>query len=130
MENHPGDEGQQANIDPADKLFHRADALQPHDHLGADFETDYRAHQHDHAQFIVHVAELAMAHGGDQRFAGHVGDVGADGKGHGETEDVEAGGDHPGAAHAEETADDTDADAENDQAGPENLDARNGHENI
>ena len=106
------------------------DALQPHDHLGPDLKADDRAHQHDEAQLVVHVAEFAVAHGGDQGFARHVGDVGADGKGHGETQDVQPRGHHPGAAHAEKAADDADADAENDESRPEYFNSRNGHEYI
>ena len=86
-------------------FFHLADALQPHDHLGPHFEAHHRAHQHDEAQFIIHVAEFAVAHGGDQGLARHVGDVGADGKGHGKAQDIQARGHHPGAPHAEEPAD-------------------------
>ena len=83
------------------------DALQPHDHLGADFKPHYRAPQHDEAQLVIHIAEFAVAHGGDEGFARHVGDVGADGKGHGKTQDIQARGHHPGAAHAEKPADNT-----------------------
>ena len=101
----PGDEGQQHQVQQAHIFFHLADALQPHDHLGPHFEAHHRAHQHDEAQFIIDVAEFAVAHGGDQGFARHVGDVGADGKGHGKAQDIQARGHHPGAPHAEEAAD-------------------------
>jgi hypothetical protein len=66
VEDGPGNEQQQADIDPADNLFHRTKALQPHDHLGAALEADHRADQHDHAEFVVNVAELAVPHGGDE----------------------------------------------------------------
>ena len=59
-----------------------------------------------------------------------MGDVGADGKGHGEAQDIQARGHHPGAAHAEEAAEDAHPHPKNDQTRPKYLDPRNGHENI
>ena len=45
-----------------------------------------------------------MLGGGDDGFAEDVGQVGADGVGHGEAEDVQRRGHHPGAADSEEAA--------------------------
>ena len=56
--------------------------------------------------------------------------LGTNGEGHRETKDVQAGGNHPGAAHAEEAADDADTKTQDDEAGPENGAAGNGHQNI
>lgn len=130
MEDHPGEADEQDDVEPAHDLVDVAETLEEHDDLGADFHADDGTDEHGQAELVVDVAELAVAHGGNQRFTGHVGHVGADGEGHGEAEDVEAGGNHPGAAHAEEAADDADAKAENDKTGPENRAPGDGHQNI
>jgi len=130
VEDHPGDQRQQDQIHPPDHRADDPDSFQPHDHLGADLETGHRADDHDAAEFVIHVAELAVAHGRYQGFTGHVGDVGADGKGHREAQNVEARGHHPRPAHAEEAADDADTDAQNDEPRPEYFHACDGHEDI
>jgi hypothetical protein len=130
VEHHPGDKRQQDQVDVADDLVHAADLFQPHDHLGPDLEADHGAEKHDDAEFVVHVAELAVPHGRDQGFPGHVRDVRADGEGHGEAQDVQARRDHPRPAHAEESADDAHAHAEDDQPRPEYFHARDGHEDV
>ena len=130
MEDQPGQQDKQHHVQPADDLVHRADTFKPHDHLGADFNAHDGTDQHGQAQGVVHVAELAVPHGGNQGFTGHLRHVRADGEGHGETENVQTGCHHPGAAQTEEAADDADAQTENDQTGPENIHAGNGHQNI
>ena len=56
------------------------------------------------AQLHVHVAHLAVFGGGHDGFAEDVGQVGADGIGHGKAEDIEGRSHHPGASHPEEAA--------------------------
>ena len=80
------------------------DPGEPHDVLGADFQADDRAHDGYEAQLHVHIAHLAVLGGGHDGFAEDVGQVGADGVGHGEAEDIEGRGDYPGPTHAEEAA--------------------------
>jgi hypothetical protein len=130
VEDQPGDQEREHQIHVTDRGLDPADTLQPHDHLGPDLEAADRADDHDHAKFVVHVAELAVPHGRDQGFSGHVGDVRADGEGHGKPQDVQARCDHPGAAHAEKPADDAHTETENDQSRPEYLDPGDGHEYI
>ncbi len=130
LEHHPGEGYQKDHVQPAHNLVNVAKAFQLHDYLGTNFHTDNRADQHGQAQLVVNVAKAAVTHGRNQRFACHVGNVCADSKGHREAKNVQAGGHHPGAAHAKESADNTHTEAENDKAGPEYGAAGNGHENI
>ena len=108
-EHHPGNKGQQEQVQVAHGDLDIAHALQPHHHLRPDLEPYDGAHQHDHAQFVVDVAEPTVPHGRDQRLAGHMGNVGTDCERHRKSQDVQAGRHHPCAAHAEEAADDPNA---------------------
>ena len=130
MEDHPGHEDEQDNVEPADNLIDAAEAFELHDYLGADFHADHGTDKHGQTELVVDVAEAAVTHGGNERFTSHVSHVGTNGEGHRETKDVQAGGNHPGAAHAEEAADDADTKTQDDEAGPENGAAGNGHQNI
>src|ERR1019366_5052227 len=129
-EYHPGDQGEEHNVGPADIQVDFPDALQPHDHLGADLDSADRTQHHRQPELVVHVPELGVPHRGNQRLASHVGDIGANGKVHRKTQDVQPWGYHPRSAHAEKTADNTDAKAQNDQARPKQWDAGDGHESV
>ena len=130
MEDHPGHEDEQDNVEPADNLIDAAEAFELHDYLGADFHAHHGTDKHCQTELVVNVAEAAVTHGGNKGFTSHVSHVGTNGEGHRETKDVQAGGNHPGAAHAEEAADDADTKTQDDEAGPENGAAGNGHQNI
>jgi len=127
VKDHPGDQGQEHHVRPAHDRADGAEAFQHHDDLGPAFNTDHRADQHDKAQFVIDVAELGVPHRRDHRLSGDMGNIGADGEGHGETEDVQARGNHPGAGHAEKAADDANRETEQNQARPQNFHARDGH---
>ena len=130
VKDQPGQQEKQHHIEPAHHFVHGAQALQPHDHLRAQFHAEDGSYQHGQAQGIVHIAELAVPHGGDERFARHLRHVRTNGKCHGKAQNVQAGRNHPRAAHAEEPADDPHAQAQNDQSRPEDVHAGNGHQHI
>src|SRR5574344_1317483 len=115
MEHHPCDEEQQGHVHPAHNLFNVAEAFQIHNALGASFETNHGADQHDQAELVVNVPELAMTHGGNQRFTSHMRNVSTNGERHGETKNIQTGGHHPSAAHTEEATNNTNANTQNNQ---------------
>ena len=126
----PRQQDQEHNVQPAHDLVDRADAFQPHDHLRANFNAYNGTNKHDQAQAVVNVAEFAVPHGGDERFTRHLRHVCTNGEGHGETKNVQTGGNHPGAAQTKEPADNANAQAQDDKPRPENVHAGDGHQNI
>ncbi len=130
VENQPGQQDKQHDVKPAHNLIHRAYSFEPDNHLGADFHAHNGTNEHCDAQQVVNIAEFAMTHGGNEGFAGHLRHVRTNGEGHGKAENVQAGRNHPGAAEAEKSADNANAQTKNDQAGPENADAGNRHQDV
>ena len=130
MKYKPGQQHKQHHVQPAHNLINRAQAFQPHDHLRANFDAHDGTNQHGQTQAVVNVAKLAVTHGGDKRFTRHLRNVCTNGKGHGETENVQAGGNHPRATHTEKAADNTHAQTKNYEARPENEHTGDGHQNI
>ncbi len=107
-----------------------AQPLQPHDHLCAHLKAHDGSYQHYQAELIVHVAEFSVSHGCDKGFSRHMGYVGTNGKGHGESKDIQPRCYHPGAAHPKKSADNSNADSQDNQSGPEYFHPCDRHEYI
>ena len=103
---------------------------QIHDVAGPNLDPDNRADDRDEAQFYVHVAHLAMFGGGHDGFAEDMGQVGADGIGHGKAESIEGRGHHPGAADSEEASQDSHRKTDGDQDEGVKMHAGDGQVNI